>query len=130
MSTEVNDFVGYVPIPSVGHEIGIIFGFGGLMFICMVVYLIMWKSTYLLIVCPNSMVEIESCHAVQELESFIPMPIRFGTDPYFNTGYQKKIAKIEDERRANLAATDLYNDQKYDAKGNFRGQSEMVEEVK
>ena len=45
-------------------------------------------------------------------------------------GYQKKIAILEEERRAMLASTDLYNDDKYDEKGYQRGTSELVEEVK
>ena len=34
----------YVPPPSIGHEIGVMFGFGGAMVLSMVGYLVFWKS--------------------------------------------------------------------------------------
>lgn len=34
----------YDPIPSLGHELGIIFGFAGLMLVSMVVYTVFWKG--------------------------------------------------------------------------------------
>ncbi|KAF2259262.1 hypothetical protein CC78DRAFT_537198 [Lojkania enalia] len=32
----------YVPPPSVGHEIGVLFGFLGFMLVCMVIYGVVW----------------------------------------------------------------------------------------
>ncbi|MCJ1339708.1 hypothetical protein MMC09_004998 [Bachmanniomyces sp. S44760] len=35
---------GYVPPPSVGHEIGVMFGFMGAMLLAMLLYLMLWKA--------------------------------------------------------------------------------------
>ncbi|MCJ1311192.1 hypothetical protein MMC25_004863 [Agyrium rufum] len=36
--------VPYVPIPSIGHELGVLFGFASSMVIVMTVYYFMWKA--------------------------------------------------------------------------------------
>ena len=33
----------YVPIPSLGHELGVMFGFIAFMFICAIVYYFSWQ---------------------------------------------------------------------------------------
>ena len=42
MSDKKDPNASFQPIPSLGHELGILFGFAGLMFLCMVGYWIGW----------------------------------------------------------------------------------------
>ncbi|MCJ1388198.1 hypothetical protein MMC18_001043 [Xylographa bjoerkii] len=34
----------YTPPPSIGHEIGVMFGFGGIMVVAMCVYMLLWRA--------------------------------------------------------------------------------------
>ncbi len=76
---------GYVPIPSLGHELGIMFGGFGLMLVCMILYYVLWQR------------------------------------------YQAKIALVEEDRRRELGATKLYNDDLYDEKGISKKDVQYVE---
>ena len=111
----------YQPIPSLGHELGILFGFAALMVLCMIGYWIGWGGKSFLLRLqflgkPRLHFCSMFCHEALMLTRV-------------SIAYQKKVAKMEGDRRAVLLQTDLYSDEKYDEKENLRGQTEYREDV-